>query len=321
MGNENDKRLTKSRNQSNNNNNNNNKNNSGGQNQQTPAQNINLNQNQNERINPYDKNQTGGANSNNNIPRLARPDLGGQGQTPMLNRSMTTKRKNTVTLKMLKDAFRTYSIDGSYLNRPRFNDAIESIFRFNIPEMHYTHLCNKIYDLLDSSGDGKIQEDEFLEGLGKVLKDRNFRLLLSMMAMMSLPDKSRDYIEINEIKEFFYYSFIEGYKHLGWQIKRNPEEFRKNNLPVATIAQLGKWAQKFEKEIRNAVDRDLKEFDPNVGNSITFEQFLRWISIDHTIYIQYGTKNIMIATSLIRLDDIYYDENAIGGSNGPYPSF
>jgi hypothetical protein len=29
----------------------------------------------------------------------------------------------------------------------------------------------------------------------------------------------------------------------------------------------------------------------------------------------------MIATSLIRLDDIYYDENAIGGSNGPYPSF
>jgi Ca2+-binding EF-hand superfamily protein len=319
MGNENDKRLTKSR-QVNNNDNNNKNNNSGAQNQQTPAQNINLNQNQNERINPYDKNQMGGTNSNNNIPRINRPELGGAGQIP-LTRSMTTKRKNTVTLKMLKDAFRNYSIDGSYLNRPRFNDAIESIFRFNIPEMHYTHLCNKIYDLLDSSGDGKIQEDEFLEGLGKVLKDRNFRLLLSMMAMMSLPDKTRDYIEVREIKEFFFQSYIEGYKHLGWQIKRNPEEFRKNNLPVATIEQLGKWAHKYEREISNAIDRDLREFDPNVGNSITFEQFLRWISIDHTIYIQYGNKNIMIATSLIRLDDIYYDENAIGGSNGPYPSF
>ena len=319
MGNENDKRLTKSRQVSNNDNNNKN-NNSGTQNQQTPAQNINLNQNQNERINPYDKNQMGGTNSNNNIPRINRPELGGAGQIP-LTRSMTTKRKNTVTLKMLKDAFRNYSIDGSYLNRPRFNDAIESIFRFNIPEMHYTHLCNKIYDLLDSSGDGKIQEDEFLEGLGKVLKDRNFRLLLSMMAMMSLPDKTRDYIEVREIKEFFFHSYVEGYKHLGWQIKRNPEEFRKNNLPVATIEQLGKWAQKYEREISNAIDRDLREFDPNVGNSITFEQFLRWISIDHTIYIQYGNKNIMIATSLIRLDDIYYDENAIGGSNGPYPSF
>lgn len=320
MGNENDKRLTKSRQVNNNDNNNKNNNSGGAQNQQTPAQNINLNQNQNERINPYDKNQMGGTNSNNNIPRLNRPELGGAGQKP-LTRSMTTKRKNTVTLKMLKDAFRTYSIDGSYLNRPRFNDAIESIFRFNIPEMHYTHLCNKIYDLLDSSGDGKIQEDEFLDGLGRVLKDRNFRLLLSMMAMMSLPDKTRDYIEVREIKEFFFQSYIEGYKHLGWQIKRNPEEFRKNNLPVATIEQLGKWAHKYEREISNAIDRDLREFDPNVGNSITFEQFLRWISIDHTIYIQYGNKNIMIATSLIRLDDIYYDENAIGGSNGPYPSF
>ena len=188
---------------------------------------------------------------------------------------------------MLKDAFRNYSIDNNeFLNKPRFNDAIESIFRFNIPEMHYTHLSNKIYDLLDSSGDGKIQEDEFIDGLGTVLKDRNFRLLLSMMAMMSLPDKSRDYIEIAEIKEFFYLSYIEGFKHLGWQIKKNPEEFKKNNLPVPTIQQFGKWAQKFQKEIYNAIDRDLKDFDPNVTNSITFEQFLRWISIDHTIYIQ-----------------------------------
>jgi Ca2+-binding EF-hand superfamily protein len=314
MGNENDKRLSKSRMQNNSKNNNSNINNSDNQSQK-PPQNINLNQNQNERINPYDQSKRG-PSSNNNIPRM-QPNTG---QTPMLTRSLTTKRKNTVTTKMLKDAFKTYSIDGSYLNRPRFNDAIESIFRFNIPEMHYTHLCNKIYDLLDSSGDGKIQEDEFLEGFGHVLKDRNFRLLLSMMAMMSLPDKSRDYIEVNEIKEFFYHSYVEGFKHLGWQIKRSPDEFKKFNLPIATIKQLEKWAQKFEKEIRNAVDKDLRDFDPNLGNSITFEQFLRWISIDHTIYIQYGPKNIRIATSLISLDEIYYDES-VGGGSSPYPAF
>ena len=315
MGNENDKRLTKSTVQKANNNNTNNT--------STPSSqtNINLNQNQNERINPYDQSKKQQQNQANNNRQMNQGG-GGFGQNPMLGRSFTTgaKRKNTITTKMLKDAFRTYSIDNSYLNRPRFNDAIESIFRFNIPEMHYTHLCNKIYDLLDSSGDGKIQEDEFLEGLGKVLKDRNFRLLLSMMAMMSLPDKTRDYIEIHEIKEFFYLSYIEGFKHLGWQIKRNPEEFKKNNLPVATIKQLEKWAQKFEKEIKSAVDRDLKDFDPNIGNSMSFEQFLRWISIDHTIYIQYGSKNIMIATSLIRLDDIYYDESGIGSNTGAYPS-
>ena len=319
MGSENDKRLNKSKmNTGNNNSNNNNNKNNEVQTPSLPTPQINLNDNKNERINPYDQSKKQ-VSSNNNIPRL--PPRNEMNNTPMINRSLTQRRKNTVTTKMLKDAFKTYSIDGSYLNRPRFNDAIESIFRFNIPEMHYTHLSNKIYDLLDSSGDGKIQEDEFLEGLGNVLRDRNFRLLLSMMAMMSLPDKSRDYIETSEIKEFFYHSYIEGYKHLGWQIKRNPDEFRKNGLPVATIEQLGKWAAKFEKEIKSAIDRDLKDFESNIGNSITFEQFLRWISIDHTIYIQYGSKNLMIATSLLRLDDIYYDETVTGGGSGSYPAF
>ena len=245
MGNENDKRLSKSRNQNVNNNNNTN-NHSGTQSQKLPTQNMNLNQN--DRINPYDNSANRKPNMNNQNNQMNNPQGGGGGfgKNPMLNRSLT-QRKNLVTNKMLKDAFRTYSIDNSYLNRPRFNDAIESIFRFNIPEMHYTHLCNKIYDLLDSSGDGKIQEDEFLEGLGRVLKDRNFRLLLSMMAMMTLPDKSRDYIEINEIKDFFYQSYIEGFKHLAWQIKKNPNELKRNNLPIPTIQQMGKWAQKFEK--------------------------------------------------------------------------
>ena len=141
MGNENDKRLTKSTVQKANNNNTNNT--------STPSSqtNINLNQNQNERINPYDQSKKQQQNQANNNRQMNQGG-GGFGQNPMLARSFTTgaKRKNTITTKMLKDAFRTYSIDNSYLNRPRFNDAIESIFRFNIPEMHYTHLCNKIYD-------------------------------------------------------------------------------------------------------------------------------------------------------------------------------
>ena len=315
MGNENDKGLNKSTIQNRNNN-------SAAQSQKLVNQNININQQQNERINPYDQSKK--QQNNNRQIEIRGPEIkpmNYQNQNAPFHRSLTS-RANTITKKMLKDAFRNYSIDNNeFLNKPRFNDAIESIFRFNIPEMHYTHLSNKIYDLLDSSGDGKIQEDEFIDGLGTVLKDRNFRLLLSMMAMMSLPDKSRDYIEIAEIKEFFYLSYIEGFKHLGWQIKKNPEEFKKNNLPVPTIQQFGKWAQKFQKEIYNAIDRDLKDFDPNVTNSITFEQFLRWISIDHTIYIQYGPKKIQIATSLIRLDDIKYDENITGGMGpGLYPN-
>ena len=271
----------------------------------------------NPRSNPYDqranvpppqqnKQMSNPPNYNNNNQNNNKQ---GFGQNPLLQRSMTQRQKNVITTKILKDAFRNYCIDNDYLNRPRFNDAIESIFRFNIPAMHYTYLSDKIYDLLDSSGDGKIQEDEFLDGFTAVLKDKNYRLLLSMMAMMSLPDKSRDYIEISEIKDFFFNSYVEAYRHLGFLVQKEGVEYKRNNLPVATVKQLGKWARKFEKEVKDYIEKDLRAFFSNITNSINFEQFKRWISQDHTIYVQYWNKNISIATSLIRLDDINYEES------------
>ena len=279
----------------------------------------------NQRVNPYDQRQNNPQNFNTNNQNSTPPSYNnnnnnmnnqnnqnsnqGFNKAPLLQRSSTQRPKNTITTKILQDAFRNYSIDNDYLNRPRFNDAIESIFRFNIPAMHYTYLSDKIYDLLDSSGDGKIQLDEFLEGFSAVLKDKNYRLLLSMMAMMSLPDKSRDYIEISEIKDFFFNSYVEAYRHLAYLVKKNADEYKRNNLPVATPKQMGKWARKYEKEIKEYVDRDIKNFFGNVTNSINFEQFKRWISQDHTIYVKYGDKNISIATSLIRLDDIRYEED------------
>ena len=278
----------------------------------------------NQRVNPYDQRANNAQNLNNqrsNPPSLNNNNNNnnkGFGQ-PLLQRSMTQRQKNVITKKILQDAFRNYCIDNDYLNRPRFNDAIESIFRFNIPVMHYTYLSDKIYDLLDSSGDGKIQEDEFLDGFMAVLKDKNYRLLLSMMAMMSLPDKSRDYIEISEIKDFFFHSYVEAYRHLAFLVKREEGEYKKNNLPVATVKQMGKWASKFEKEIKDYIDRDIKGIFPNAINRINFEQFKRWIAQDHTIYVKYGNKNISVATSLIRLDDIRYEEGS-GNKLMNYPS-
>ena len=281
----------------------------------------------NQRVNPYDQRANNAQNLNNqrsNPPSLNNNNNNNQNNNkgfgqPLLQRSMTQRQKNVITKKILQDAFRNYCIDNDYLNRPRFNDAIESIFRFNIPVMHYTYLSDKIYDLLDSSGDGKIQEDEFLDGFMAVLKDKNYRLLLSMMAMMSLPDKSRDYIEISEIKDFFFHSYVEAYRHLAFLVKREEGEYKKNNLPVATVKQMGKWASKFEKEIKDYIDRDIKGVFPNAINRINFEQFKRWIAQDHTIYVKYGNKNISVATSLIRLDDIRYEEGS-GNKLMNYPS-
>ena len=97
---------------------------------------------------------------------------------------------------------------------------------------------------------------------------------------------------------------------MGHLVKKEEASYKRDGLPVPTVKQMGKWARKYEKEVKDYIDKDLKAFFPNITTSITFEQFKRWISQDHNIYVQYGNKNITIATSLIRLDDIKYEEDS-----------
>jgi hypothetical protein len=62
------------------------------------------------------------------------------------------------------------------LNKSKFDDTIMSIFRFNIPSLHYTYLSERLYEMLDQSGDGKIQEEEFISGMKNVLSNKEFRM-------------------------------------------------------------------------------------------------------------------------------------------------
>ena len=217
--------------------------------------------------------------------------------------------KYHLTTKSLNDCFQNYSINNDYLNKDRFNDAIESLFRFPIPEMHYTYLSEKIYYLIDDSGDGKIQKDEFIQGFSNVLKDKNFRLNLSMVCMMNTNDKNRNYLDISEIKEFFFRSFIYGFKHLLYQVNKEKNEFQKKNLPVVTIGQIELWSERFELQIHSYIDKDLRENGIDPYGRMDFETFKKWIIKDHTIHLNYGGKNCDIATSLVKLDNIGFDES------------
>ena len=217
--------------------------------------------------------------------------------------------KYHLTTKSLNDCFQNYSINNDYLNKDRSNDAIESLFRFPIPEMHYTYLSEKIFHLIDNSGDGKIQKDEFIQGFSNVLKDKNFRLNLSMVCMMNTNDKNRNYLDISEIKEFFVRSFIYGFKHLLYQVNKEKNEFQKKNLPVVTIGQIELWSERFELQIHSYIDKDLRENGIDPYGRMDFETFKKWIIKDHTIHLNYGGKNCDIATSLVKLDDIGFDES------------
>ena len=81
-----------------------------------------------------------------------------------------------ITLVDLKNAFNNNSIEGKYLNKSKFNDTIMTLLNFNTPSLHYTYLSEKLYEMLDESGDGKIQEDEYLLGMKKVLSNKEFRI-------------------------------------------------------------------------------------------------------------------------------------------------
>ena len=273
---------------------------------QNPSQsNPNLNTN----MNIYQQQQQ--FNNNNSPQKL-------NNNSTMFQRTNTYSRKHkyTVSIKNLKDAFRNFCIDGDYLNKDRFNDAIESIFSaFKIPNMHYTYLSERIYDILDDSQDGKIQEDEFLNGFSSVLKDKDFRLKVSMLAMMKRIDYNRNFLDVMEIKEFFFQSFIYAYRHLGWKIKKMNKDFVSKNIPVPTIKQLELYAEKYENKIKNAVEKDLMEMGINPGGNVDQETFKKWIYKDHTINIKFAYLEVNIATTLTKLDEIGYDETNLMNSS------
>jgi hypothetical protein len=83
---------------------------------------------------------------------------------------------SVISISDLKIAFNNNSIEGKYLNKNKFNDTIMSLLNLNVPSLHYTYLSEKLYEMLDESGDGKIQEDEYLQGMKKVFTNKEFRM-------------------------------------------------------------------------------------------------------------------------------------------------
>ena len=130
-----------------------------------------------------------------------------------------------------------------------------------------------------------------------------------MMAMMSYPNKVRKTVELDELKHFFYESFVQGYKHMAYKINEKPNELKIYGIPIASVNQIEAWAREFEKKIKNGFEKDLKMFDSTINESISFEQYRKWILNHQTLYIKYGYKDFKIATSLIIFDGVEYQEN------------
>lgn len=219
--------------------------------------------------------------------------------------------KYIITSKKVTETFQLFAIDQKYLNKHEFNEALEYLFsNIPIPALHHTYLSNKLFEMFNLSGNSKLNEDEFMTCIKQILSNnKDKRLHLSMMAMMTYPKQVRKSIDLDELKKFFYESFVQGYKHMAWKINEKPDELKLYGFPVPSIKQIEAWAREFERKIKNGFEKDLKMFDSNINETVTFEQYRKWLDNDQTLYIKYGFKTFMIATSLIIFDDVQFQEN------------
>ena len=217
--------------------------------------------------------------------------------------------KYIITLKNIKDTFKLFAIDQKYLNMRTFDAALEYLFsKFLIPVLHHTHLSRKLFIIFDTIGNSKLNEEQFITCIKEILSNNENRLHLSMMAMMTVPNKARKKVGLDELKNFFYESFVQGYKHIAWVINQKPDEFKIYGFPVMSVSNMEAWAREFEKKIRNGFEKDLKMFDSSINDNISFEQYKKWIYKDQTLYIKYGFKTLFVATSLIGFDEFAFQE-------------
>jgi len=198
-----------------------------------------------------------------------------------------------------------FQIDG-YLSRERFNDILAYTLKFDIPIISSTYLAERLFDLLDDSGDGRIQEDEYIDGMKKVFASKEVREKLSFIAMMRRKDMDKTYIEFNEIFEFFFNSWMHGFKILGEVLCRE-KNFDKKGFK--------EFASKFDEKIKQFLLSEMKEAGINPMERIEFFQIRKWLNKDNTLQIIEGKKGVNIAMSLLCLEDVGLVEK-----NSQYPS-
>ena len=229
-----------------------------------------------------------------------------------VNPNQMKRRENenilVITSKKVKEAFNLFSIEKRYLNEKKFNDALEFLFaKLPIPKINHTFLSHKLFSIFSTRENSKLFEDEFNNCIKRILSNKNVRLHISFMAMMKNPNKGKKIVELDELKEYFYESFVQGYRHLGWVINQKKEKFKNANLPVVSIQGIEVWARGFEKKIKNGFEKDLKMFDKNIEDKINFEQYCKWIYYDQNLYIKYGFEEIILATCLIVFDNVVFE--------------
>lgn len=207
----------------------------------------------------------------------------------------------------LINVFKIHAIDNFYLNKEKFNLSIKQILsNLNVPAIAYTFLSDRLYELVDESGDGRISEKEFVEGMTKVLSNNDIRKRLSFECVLKNKEK-RNFLYFHELNYYFSSCWISGYALIGSNLKKEQEELIKQGVPVPSISQLVTWAKKYLDNIKVYLENSLRESLIDFNKEISYDDYILWIR-NNPQYIQivYGNKYLTIATNLLFLDNIEF---------------
>jgi hypothetical protein len=91
-------------------------------------------------------------------------------------------------------------------------------------------------------------------------------------------------------------------------------EWLSKGLPAPTITQFELWASKFQNHIIIYITNDFRECGLDPNRPMDYETFKKWIYRDHNLRLTYTIKSVVIATSLIGLDEVGFDESVNVGS-------
>lgn len=99
------------------------------------------------------------------------------------------------------------------------------------------------------------------------------------------------------------------------------------NIPTPNITQFELWANKYETNLNIYLQNDFRENNLDINKPIDFDIFSKWLLKDHNLYLNYADKSIVIATNLMGLDEVGFNDSGSSNSsnnnadNYSYPSF
>lgn len=190
-------------------------------------------------------------------------------------------------IEKVKRAFRTWS-QGSSLNKTKFNNALGLLEEVGFKSLRDTPLGNRLFEVFDSSKDGEVSEEEFINGMSAILREdaANKRLEYTFKAY---DEGNTGFVSWNSLYYMIESSWIAAFRTLAVRAKD------KNYL---TSSQFEAWSQSQLGRLKSMLFAEFQQLDSSGLGRLDKASFYRWAAQDHTIVAEVGLFTVEVPVSL-----------------------